>query len=410
MDDELEQLYDSFYGQLQSTLDDVNASLPPIVCKTQLPPMPQQAAPWPPRSNGEQRQQSATWSSRPNSSQLSQGRAGASATNTTKGNYKQSAASALDTAARNVPLPALNTVSQQGASLDVPQPVDPQLTRMSSAQTSSSAMLGQVLPVSSTLPLTAPFTGRNVYSADAINAMTTKMAGETGVGMARVAAGVIAASVSTQTGARQPPPPPEGHPDDVVVPPLPIEPSIRSTDELPAMTSMYIMTLCPSLLNTHIPNFCFTGGLLTLADDLLQNDGRKFLEMMERLALHQRYMHDGTAAEDAELDYAAAYADMDDAHLGGTFPPALHEYIDDGVTGEEDEDDDEDDDCDDEEDFDDDDLDDDGADDEVFFREDIGDADNDLGEEDDEDYFSSEHDDDDVCESGWNSLLVSFLA
>ena len=43
---------------------------------------------------------------------------------------------------------------------------------------------------------------------------------------------------------------------------------------------MPILTF-PNILNIHLK----PGGILTVADDLLKNDGAKFLEMMEQLAV-----------------------------------------------------------------------------------------------------------------------------
>jgi hypothetical protein len=75
-------------------------------------------------------------------------------------------------------------------------------------------------------------------------------------------------------------------------------------------------------------NSIFTGNILTVADDLLKNDGQKFLEMMEQLA-ERRMQREQQAAQDLEVDSDADHGDE--------------------VDEDEDEDDDEDDDEEDEE-------------------------------------------------------------
>ena len=50
----------------------------------------------------------------------------------------------------------------------------------------------------------------------------------------------------------------------------------------------------------HI-NFLEVGNILTVADDLLKNDGQKFLEMMEQLA-ERRMQREEEAAIDVEED------------------------------------------------------------------------------------------------------------
>ena len=53
---------------------------------------------------------------------------------------------------------------------------------------------------------------------------------------------------------------------------------------------------------TDTPTTVLVGGILTVADDLLKNEGKKFIEMMEQLA--ERRM---AREEDAKDHYAAAY-------------------------------------------------------------------------------------------------------
>ena len=97
-----------------------------------------------------------------------------------------------------------------------------------------------------------------------------------------------------------------------------------------------------------------------MADDFLQNDGRKFLEMMERLARHQRYVDTG---------------DMDDE--------------DDENFDDEDYDDDDDDDDDDE--YSEGDYDEDDEEEDMFFRDQ-------MGLDDESDFYTTDDEDDDV---GW---------
>jgi TATA-binding protein-associated factor Taf7 len=53
-----------------------------------------------------------------------------------------------------------------------------------------------------------------------------------------------------------------------------------------------------------------SGGILTVADDLLKNDGKKFLEMMERLA--ERRMQREEEAAAMEREYYEEEEDDDD--------------------------------------------------------------------------------------------------
>ena len=62
---------------------------------------------------------------------------------------------------------------------------------------------------------------------------------------------------------------------------------------------------------THVP-LCFPiGNILTVADDLLKNDGQKFLEMMEQLA-ERRMQREQQAAQDLEEDSDAGDDDEGD--------------------------------------------------------------------------------------------------
>ena len=65
-------------------------------------------------------------------------------------------------------------------------------------------------------------------------------------------------------------------------------------------------------LLTHVPlNSIFTGNILTVADDLLKNDGQKFLEMMEQLA-ERRMQREQQAAQDLEVDSDADHGEEGD--------------------------------------------------------------------------------------------------
>ena len=81
-----------------------------------------------------------------------------------------------------------------------------------------------------------------------------------------------------------------------------------------------------------------TGGILTVADDLLKNDGKKFIEMMEQLA--ERRMQ-----REEEAQYAAAGL-RHPQYNGHTHPPLDEDEYDDDeedyASDEEDYDEDED--------------------------------------------------------------------
>lgn len=53
----------------------------------------------------------------------------------------------------------------------------------------------------------------------------------------------------------------------------------------------------------------FSGGILTVADDLLKNDGQKFLEMMEQLAERRALREEEVQAE---LDNASDEEDLEE--------------------------------------------------------------------------------------------------
>lgn len=65
------------------------------------------------------------------------------------------------------------------------------------------------------------------------------------------------------------------------------------------LSQVYIIALCT--LRTHVLFLSGAGNILTVADDLLKNDGQKFLEMMEQLA-ERRMQREEEAAADVEDD------------------------------------------------------------------------------------------------------------
>ena len=64
------------------------------------------------------------------------------------------------------------------------------------------------------------------------------------------------------------------------------------------------LTVKGKMLREHCmicAHLCIAGGILTVADDLLKNDGQKFLEMMESLA-DKRIQREREAAEELPSD------------------------------------------------------------------------------------------------------------
>lgn len=60
----------------------------------------------------------------------------------------------------------------------------------------------------------------------------------------------------------------------------------RYTTSLHSFPLLFTTDHPPRSLDTFCPiNHLTPGGILTVADDLLKNDGQKFLEMMEQLAV-----------------------------------------------------------------------------------------------------------------------------
>jgi hypothetical protein len=65
-----------------------------------------------------------------------------------------------------------------------------------------------------------------------------------------------------------------------------------------------------------------TGGILTVADDLLKNDGKKFIEMMEQLA-ERRMAREQGAKE--QFSRGSAYGPPEAAGYAHNHPPAPEE-------------------------------------------------------------------------------------
>lgn len=104
--------------------------------------------------------------------------------------------------------------------------------------------------------------------------------------------------------------------------------TVQGRDSLPIL---------PSFLQSYPANVhgsSSLGGILTVADDLLKNDGRKFIEMMEQLA--ERRM---AREEDAKEQYSRTYGHANGGGYGQhSHPPAPEEeeYEDDEEEYEED--------------------------------------------------------------------------
>ena len=103
--------------------------------------------------------------------------------------------------------------------------------------------------------------------------------------------------------------------------------TVQGRDSLPIL---------PSFLQSYPANVhgsSSLGGILTVADDLLKNDGRKFIEMMEQLA--ERRM---AREEDAKEQYQRGYNHQNGGGYGHSHPPPdEEEYEDDEEEYEEDE-------------------------------------------------------------------------
>jgi hypothetical protein len=69
------------------------------------------------------------------------------------------------------------------------------------------------------------------------------------------------------------------------------------------------------------------GGILTVADDLLKNDGKKFIEMMEQLA-ERRMQREEAAQYGPGHSHSGNYSGYND-HAHGAAPPDQDEFDDD---------------------------------------------------------------------------------
>ncbi|KAB5532737.1 salt tolerance down-regulator-domain-containing protein [Coniochaeta sp. 2T2.1] len=98
------------------------------------------------------------------------------------------------------------------------------------------------------------------------------------------------------------------------------------------------LPILPSFLQNYpanVPGSSSLGGILTVADDLLKNDGRKFIEMMEQLA--ERRM----AREEEAKEAYRNYGPHSNGGAYGHHPPPEEEEYDDDEEEEEEYDDDE---------------------------------------------------------------------
>jgi hypothetical protein len=105
----------------------------------------------------------------------------------------------------------------------------------------------------------------------------------------------------------------EGEPEDI-----PEETNIDFFNFGQSLTVQGMQSLlCCAAFRTYT-RMTSLGGILTVADDLLKNDGRKFIEMMEQLA--ERRM---AREEDAKDHYSASYGHS----INGTSMPASHNHL-----------------------------------------------------------------------------------
>jgi len=106
-------------------------------------------------------------------------------------------------------------------------------------------------------------------------------------------------------------------------------------------------TLQTSSVEPFTDGLAFTGGLLTVADDLLRNDGKRFIEMMEQLA--ERRMASEKAAKKEPPDYFFdnAKSAVEKSDIDREEDDEGDDQVDEGEDDDDDEEDDEDDDDDD---------------------------------------------------------------
>lgn len=68
-----------------------------------------------------------------------------------------------------------------------------------------------------------------------------------------------------------------------------------------------------------------TGGILTVADDLLKNDGKKFIEMMEQLAERRMQREEEAQYQTAGMTHPSS---LPNPHGHNHVPPEEEEYDD----------------------------------------------------------------------------------
>ena len=110
--------------------------------------------------------------------------------------------------------------------------------------------------------------------------------------------------------------------------------TVQGRDSLPIFPS-FLQSYALSGSGNDVHGSSSLGGILTVADDLLKNDGKKFIEMMEQLA--ERRM---AREEDAKEQYAQSrnYGHVNGAGYGHNHPPAEEEEYDEDEEDYEEED------------------------------------------------------------------------
>ncbi|KAK3358250.1 salt tolerance down-regulator-domain-containing protein, partial [Lasiosphaeria ovina] len=99
--------------------------------------------------------------------------------------------------------------------------------------------------------------------------------------------------------------------------------TVQGRDRFPIFSS-FLRVYPSSRTGYNAYGSSFLGGILTVADDLLKNDGKKFIEMMEQLA--ERRM---AREEDAREQYERSYDHANGDHYGHSHPPPEEEEFED---------------------------------------------------------------------------------
>ncbi|KAK4191928.1 salt tolerance down-regulator-domain-containing protein [Podospora australis] len=112
--------------------------------------------------------------------------------------------------------------------------------------------------------------------------------------------------------------------------------TVQGRDRLPILPS-FLQSSPSTGTGNNAYGSSSLGGILTVADDLLKNDGRKFIEMMEQLA-ERRMAREEDAREQYEQGYEHANGNRY-AHSNHAQPPEEEEFEDEEDVYEEDEED-----------------------------------------------------------------------